>query len=156
MLLVERGLAESRQKAQALILAGEVSRRRPRSDKAGSQLPAMRPHRSRRTPARYASRAGTKLEGALEDFGVALAGKICLDVGASTGGFTDCLLQHGAQRVFAVDVTASQMAWKLQQRSARRADREERALSAAGRFSGSRRLVTVDVSFISVAKILPR
>ena len=104
---------------------------------------------------RYASRGGFKLEGALRDFRVDPAGKICLDVGSSTGGFTDCLLQQGATRVYAVDVTVNQIAWKLRQ-NARvvRVERNARELSAHD-IPESVDLVTVDVSFISAGKVLP-
>jgi 23S rRNA (cytidine1920-2'-O)/16S rRNA (cytidine1409-2'-O)-methyltransferase len=155
IMLVERGLAESRQKAQALILAGVVSVEGERRDKAGAAIPATARIEVADSGHRYASRAGTKLEGALRDFEVSVADKICLDIGASTGGFSDCLLQHGAKRVFAVDVTASQMAWKLQtdprvvqiEKNARTLQPEDLADLAE--------LAVVDVSFISVAKILP-
>ena len=106
---------------------------------------------------RYASRAGDKLAGALSDFGVDPAGRVCLDAGSSTGGFTDCLLQHGAARVFAVDVTTSQLAWKLQQ-DARVTPIEAnvRYLQAPALDGEPPALVTVDLSFISVAKVLAR
>src|SRR4051812_31548810 len=113
LLLVERGSVESRQKAQALILAGRVRVNGQRADKAGTKVPLDAEIVLAGTDSRYASRAGAKLEGALKDFAVDPAGKICLDVGSSTGGFTDCLLQHGAARVYAVDVSTNQLAWKL-------------------------------------------
>jgi 23S rRNA (cytidine1920-2'-O)/16S rRNA (cytidine1409-2'-O)-methyltransferase len=156
LLLVERALAESRQKAQAMILAGEVRVNSQRADKSGTLIPHdARIELTGVTP-RYASRGGLKLEGALEDFAVYPEGKICLDAGCSTGGFTDCLLQHGAARVYAVDVTTSQMAWKLQQ------DARVIPIEVNARFLEAKALpeqpslVTVDVSFISVAKVLPR
>ena len=107
------------------------------------------------TSRKYASRGGLKLEGALEDFGIDAGGKICLDIGASTGGFTDCLLQHGARRVYAVDVTPQQMAWRLVQ------DARVTQIKANARnllpqqIPEPADLVTTDVSFISVAKVLP-
>jgi len=110
VLLVERGLAESRQKGQAMILAGEVEVDGKRVDKAGLAIAEASRIEVHSRLQKYASRGGFKLEGALEDFGVKAEGKICLDVGASTGGFTDCLLQHGAQRVYAVDVNTDQLA----------------------------------------------
>ena len=113
LLLAERGLAESRQKAQALILAGQVRVNGLRADKAGVLVPCAAQIEVTGSGQRHVSRAGDKLEGALSDFGVDPSGKVCLDAGSSTGGFTDCLLQHGAARVFAVDVTTSQLAWKL-------------------------------------------
>ena len=104
---------------------------------------------------RYSSRGGLKLEGALEDFGVAPQDKICLDVGSSTGGFTDCLLQHGAKRVYAVDVTINQLDWKLQKDS-RVVTIEQNARYLKPEDIGELvDLVTMDVSFISVTKVLP-
>jgi 23S rRNA (cytidine1920-2'-O)/16S rRNA (cytidine1409-2'-O)-methyltransferase len=155
LLVVERGLAESREKAQAMILAGEVRVNGERSEKAGAQIVEDARIEVSGASAKYASRGGLKLEGALEDFGIDVDGKICLDIGSSTGGFTDCLLQHGARRIYAVDVTPQQMAWRLMQdvrvtqikanaRNLRPAQIRELA-----------DIVTMDVSFISVAKVLP-
>jgi 23S rRNA (cytidine1920-2'-O)/16S rRNA (cytidine1409-2'-O)-methyltransferase len=155
LLVVERGLAESREKAQAMILAGEVRVNGSRSEKAGALIANDARIEVSGTSGKYASRGGLKLEGALEDFGIDAGGKICLDIGASTGGFTDCLLQHGARRVYAVDVTPQQMAWRLVQdarvtqiKANARNLRPEQIPEPAG-------LVTTDVSFISVAKVLP-
>ena len=156
VLLAERGLTESRQKAQALILAGKVRVNGLRVDKAGALVSTAAQIELPDPGQRYASRAGEKLAGALEDFGVAPAGRVCLDVGSSTGGFTDCLLQHGAARVFAVDVTTSQLAWKLQQ-DARVAPIEANArYLQPSALDAKPTLVTVDLSFISAAKVLPR
>jgi 23S rRNA (cytidine1920-2'-O)/16S rRNA (cytidine1409-2'-O)-methyltransferase len=155
LLVVERGLAESREKAQAMILAGEVRVNGARSDKAGIQIAIDAQIEISGASAKYASRGGFKLEGALEDFGVDVSGKTCLDIGSSTGGFTDCLLQHGALRVFAVDVTPAQMAWRLQQ-DARVTQIKENARNLRHeQIPEPTSLVTVDVSFISVSKILP-
>jgi 23S rRNA (cytidine1920-2'-O)/16S rRNA (cytidine1409-2'-O)-methyltransferase len=155
LLLTERGLAESRQKAQALILAGKVRVNGARADKAGALVPSEAQIEIVGAAQRYVSRAGDKLAGALADLGVDPAGKICLDVGSSTGGFADCLLQHGAARVFAVDVTTSQLAWKLQ-RDARVIPVEANArYLQASALEAVPALVTVDLSFISVAKVLP-
>jgi 23S rRNA (cytidine1920-2'-O)/16S rRNA (cytidine1409-2'-O)-methyltransferase len=155
LLVVERGLAESREKAQAMILAGEVRVNGERSEKAGAQIVEDARVEVSGASAKYASRGGLKLEGALEDFGIDARGKICLDIGASTGGFTDCLLQHGARKIYAVDVTPQQMAWRLTQdarvaqiKANARNLRPEEIPEPAG-------LVTMDVSFISVAKVLP-
>lgn len=155
VLVVERGLAESREKAQAMILAGEVRVNGERGAKAGAQIAEEARIEISGSSAKFASRGGLKLEGALEDFSVEVDGRICLDVGASTGGFTDCLLQHGAGQVFAVDVTPQQMAWRLAQdvrvtqiKANARALRPEQVARRAD-------LVTVDVSFISVVKVLP-
>jgi len=156
VLLVERGLAESRQKAQAMILAGEVRISSQRADKPGTMFPQDSAIELTGGAPRYVSRGGLKLDGALEDFGVNPEGKICLDAGCSTGGFTDCLLQHGAARVYAVDVTTSQLAWRLRQ-DARVIPVEVNARFLEAKVLAERpSLVTVDVSFISVAKVLPR
>ena len=164
VLLVERGLAESRQKAQAMLLAGEVRVGGQRHDKPGERVPIDVAIEIAETHLRYVGRGGFKLEGALDDFGVDPAGKICLDVGSSTGGFTDCLLQRGAIHVYAVDVTPDQIAWKLQQ-DARviRIKRNARELISSDLISASGALaekysapqfVVIDLAFISVAKIL--
>jgi 23S rRNA (cytidine1920-2'-O)/16S rRNA (cytidine1409-2'-O)-methyltransferase len=156
VLLVERGLAESRQKAQALILAGKVRVSGLRVDKAGALVSSAAQIELAGGGLLYASRAGDKLAGALADFGVDPTGKICLDVGSSTGGFTDCLLQHGAARVFAVDVTTSQLAWKLQQDPRVTPIEVNARYLQASALAAVPGLVTVDLSFISVAKVLPR
>src|SRR5580658_8300657 len=113
--LVERGLADSQQKAQAMILAGEVRVNGLPVQKAGMPVVNDAPIEVKSRQSKYASRGGLKLEGALEDFSINPVGFVCLDVGSSTGGFIDCLLQHAAARVYAVDVNISQLAWKLQQ-----------------------------------------
>jgi 23S rRNA (cytidine1920-2'-O)/16S rRNA (cytidine1409-2'-O)-methyltransferase len=164
LLLVERGLAESRQKAQAMLLAGEVRIRGERHDKPGERVPADAPIEITETHLRYASRGGFKLEGALDDFGVDPKGKVCLDVGSSTGGFTDCLLQRGASHVYAVDVTPDQMAWKLQhdprvtriKRNARELTHDDLTAprgALAPKYIPPQ-LVVIDLAFISVAKVL--
>ncbi len=155
VLLVERGLAESRQKGQAMILAGEVEVDGKRVDKAGLAIAEGSRIEVHSRLQKYASRGGFKLEGALEDFAISAEGKICLDVGASTGGFTDCLLQNGAHRVYAVDVNTDQLAWKL-----RGDERVKRLQKNARELSGKDlpeqvELVVADVSFISVNKVLP-
>jgi 23S rRNA (cytidine1920-2'-O)/16S rRNA (cytidine1409-2'-O)-methyltransferase len=155
LLVVERGLAESREKAQAMILAGEVRVNGARSDKAGTQIANDAQIEISGHSPKYASRAGFKLEGALADFGVSPAGKICLDVGSSTGGFTDCLLQHGARRVYAVDVTPEQMVWRLQQDARVTQIKENARNLRQGQIPEPADLVTLDVSFISAAKVLP-
>lgn len=158
VLLVERGLAESRQKAQAMLLAGEVRVNGQRREKPGEQIAADSRIEIESTHSRYASRGGFKLEGALADFAIDPANRVCLDVGSSTGGFTDCLLQRGAARVYAVDVTPEQMAWRLRQDPrVARIDRNARGLSSSDFPAPFDRpeIVTIDVSFISVAKILP-
>jgi 23S rRNA (cytidine1920-2'-O)/16S rRNA (cytidine1409-2'-O)-methyltransferase len=154
LLLVERGLAGTPQKALALILAGEVQVNGAPAYKAGMPVTADAGIKITSRAQKFASRGGFKLEGALDDFSVDPAGRVCLDVGSSTGGFTDCLLQRGASRVYAVDVNVSQLAWKLQQdprvvrieRNARKLRREN--------IPEPIDLIVADVSFISVAKVL--
>ena len=114
-LLVERGFADSRQKAQALILAGQVLVDDQKVEKCGAAVSCNAPVRLLGEPSKYVSRGGLKLEGALAHFQIDVTGRVCLDVGASTGGFTDCLLQHGASAVIAVDVGTNQLDWKLRQ-----------------------------------------
>ena len=155
VLLVERGLAPSRERAQAILLAGDVRVNGKRMDKPGIRLATDARIELAGEGLRYSSRGGLKLEGALEDFGVTPKDKTCFDVGSSTGGFTDCLLQQGALRVYAVDVTINQLDWKLQkdprvvtiERNARYLKPED-----VGELVD---LVTMDVSFISVTKVLP-
>ncbi|MGB7848593.1 MAG: TlyA family RNA methyltransferase [Candidatus Acidiferrum sp.] len=155
IMMVERGLADSRQKAQAMILAGEIEVDGKKAEKAGlSVTEAARVEVYSRLQ-KYVGRGGFKLEGALEDFRVNVQGRICLDVGSSTGGFTDCLLQQGAARVYAVDVNTDQLAWKLHEdarviqikKNARELTKKDVAESVD--------LIVADVSFISVKKILP-
>jgi 23S rRNA (cytidine1920-2'-O)/16S rRNA (cytidine1409-2'-O)-methyltransferase len=154
VLLVERGLAESSHKAQAMILAGEVEVDQQRADKAGSIVPETAHVEVHSRQQKYASRGGMKLEGALKDFHISPEGKVCLDIGASTGGFTDCLLQNGAERVYAVDVNTDQLAWKLRG-DARvvRIEKNARELLAQD-LPETAALVVADVSFISVTRIL--
>ena len=154
-LLVERGLAESRQRAQALILAGRVRISGAPQTKAGSLVLIDAPLELAGGEPAYASRAGAKLAGALDDFGINLSGIVCLDVGCSTGGFTDCLLQRGAVRVYAVDVTTNQLAWKLRQ------DPRVFPIEKNARFllpadvPEPAQLISADLSFISLTKVLP-
>jgi 23S rRNA (cytidine1920-2'-O)/16S rRNA (cytidine1409-2'-O)-methyltransferase len=153
-LLVERGLAASNQKAQAMILAGEVHVDGARADKAGTHFAEESRIEINRRSEKYASRGGIKLEGALADFSMDVAGQVCLDVGASTGGFTDCLLQHGAARVYAVDVNVDQLAWKLRKdKRVIRVERNARELRGE-EIPELIDLVVVDVSFISAGKVL--
>jgi len=155
VLLVERGFAPSRERAQALLLAGQVRVYGAPAEKAGTQVATDSRIEVVGETLRYASRGGLKLEGALEDFGVNPQDKVCLDTGSSTGGFTDCLLQHGARKVYAVDVTIGQLDWKLRQ-DARVVTVERNARYLRPDDTGEAvDLVVVDVSFISVTKILP-
>lgn len=156
VLLVERGLVESREKAQALIMAGEVVVGEERAEKAGAKYPEDAPLRLKNSGPSYASRGGHKLAGALEDFQVDPKGLRALDVGASTGGFTDCLLQNGAASVCAVDVGYGQLAGAL--RNDPRVtvkDRMNARSMTPENFDGKFDLVTIDVSFISLLKALP-
>jgi 23S rRNA (cytidine1920-2'-O)/16S rRNA (cytidine1409-2'-O)-methyltransferase len=154
LLLVARGLAESPQKAQAMILAGEVRVDGKRVDKAGLPVSEASGLEVTSRQQKFVSRGGFKLEGAFTDFNVDPANCVCLDVGSSHGGFTDCLLQHGAARVYALDVNVEQLDWKLRQ-DARiiRIKRNARELSA-GDISEKVDIVVIDVSFISVRKVL--
>jgi 23S rRNA (cytidine1920-2'-O)/16S rRNA (cytidine1409-2'-O)-methyltransferase len=154
-LLVLRGLAETRAKAQSLILAGQVFSGGQRLDKAG-HLVAEDAELAIKEPLPFVSRGGLKLAAALAHFSIEVGGKLCLDIGASTGGFTDCLLQHGAARVVAVDVGHGQLDWKLRNdpRVEVRENVNARYLQPED-FGERFDLVVVDVSFISLNKILP-
>jgi len=154
VLLVERGLAESTQKALAMILAGEVQVDGQRASAAGAAVPSDARIALNSRAQKYASRGGIKLEGALEDFAIEVSGRVCLDVGSSTGGFTDCLLQRGAARVYAVDVNVEQLAWELRQDTrVIRVERNARELTRAD-VAELVNLLVMDVSFISVTKVL--
>lgn len=113
ILLVSRGMAASREKAKALIMAGQVYVKGQKEDKAGTMFDEQAEIEVRGNTLKYVSRGGLKLEKAMEQFGVVLEGKVCMDVGASTGGFTDCMLQNGAVKVYSVDVGHGQLDWKL-------------------------------------------
>ncbi|MEK6408630.1 MAG: TlyA family RNA methyltransferase [Acidobacteriota bacterium] len=154
--LVERGLVESRTRAQALILAGQVLVREQRVDKPGQLIDTDAEIRIKGETLRYAGRGGLKLEAALREFNIDAAGKNCIDIGASTGGFTDCLLQHEAARVWAVDVGHNQLVWRLRQdpRVVVLEGVNARSLNP-GQFPCRFDLATIDVSFISLTKILP-
>jgi 23S rRNA (cytidine1920-2'-O)/16S rRNA (cytidine1409-2'-O)-methyltransferase len=154
LLLVERGFAESSQKAQGMILAGEVHVDGNRVDKAGMAVSDHARIEVTSRTQKFVSRGGIKLEGALEDFAVDPEGCVCLDVGASNGGFTDCLLQHGAVRVYAVDVNTEQLDWKLRQDlRVIRIERNARELHFDD-IPERVGFVVVDVSFISVGKVI--
>ncbi len=155
-LLVEREIVASREKAQALILAGQVLVNEQKVAKCGALVSAEAPLRLLGEPTKYVSRGGVKLAEALEHFRANPEGKICLDVGASTGGFTDCLLQHGAARVFAVDVGTNQLDWKLRNdpRVTVMEKTNARYLTVA-RVGIPIEFLTMDVSFISATVILP-
>ncbi|MEY8235885.1 TlyA family RNA methyltransferase [Lachnospiraceae bacterium 66-29] len=156
VLLVQRGLVPSREKAKALIMEGNVFVDGQREDKAGTAFDQAVEIEVRGNTLKYVSRGGLKLEKAMQNFAISLEDKICMDIGASTGGFTDCMLQNGAQKVYAVDVGYGQFAWKLRQ--------DERVICME---KTNIRYVTpediadvldfasVDVSFISLTKVLP-
>ena len=155
-LLVDRGLAESRARAQALVLAGRVLVGGERVDKAGTLVRLDAEIVLKGEPMPYVSRGGVKLAGALDGFGVKVVGLRCLDVGASTGGFTDCLLQRGAASVAAVDVGYGQLAQKLRgdPRVLVRERTNARELAPAD-IGGEVDLTVVDASFIGLGKLLP-
>ena len=156
VLLVERGLAESRSRAQAVIMAGEVYVNGQKADKAGMDVPLEAEVEVRGNVCPYVSRGGLKLEKALRDFGVDPTGYVCSDSGASTGGFTDCLLQQGASKVFAIDVGYGQLAWKI--RSDPRVVVMERTnirYVTPEDLGEALDLSVVDVSFISLKIVLP-
>ncbi|HEX9776573.1 MAG TPA: TlyA family RNA methyltransferase [Geopsychrobacteraceae bacterium] len=155
-LLVDQGLAQSRERARALILAGKVIVDDHRVDKAGARFDPAAELRIKGGDIPYVSRGGLKLEKALRHFPVDPTGRVAIDVGASTGGFTDCLLQHGAARVFAVDVGYGQLAWKLRE--------DERVVNlercnirnlTPEKLNARPSLAVIDASFISLAKVLP-
>ncbi len=155
-LLVERGLAESQKEAQALILSGKVLVDNRPEDKAGTPIHTAAEVRIRGESNPYVSRGGLKLRGALDSFGISVAGLIALDIGASTGGFTDCLLQAGAAKVYAVDVGYGLLAWKLREdpRVVAIERTNIRHYSGAGITDGID-LVVFDASFISLRLIIP-
>jgi 23S rRNA (cytidine1920-2'-O)/16S rRNA (cytidine1409-2'-O)-methyltransferase len=153
LLLVERGLAESRTKAQALIMAGQVRVDEQVEFKASSAVsPDAR--LDLETGPRFVSRGGEKLEAALATFPVDVTGRVCADVGSSTGGFTDCLLQHGAAKVYAIDVGKGLLHWKLRS-DARLVIMEETNARQVEKLPELVSLVTVDAAFISLKILLP-
>ncbi|MCI8512889.1 MAG: TlyA family RNA methyltransferase [Lachnospiraceae bacterium] len=155
VLLVKRGLSESREKAKAVIMSGIVYVDGQKEDKAGSLFGEGAAIEVRGSTLRYVSRGGLKLEKAMTHFGVRPAGKVCMDVGASTGGFTDCMLQNGAIRVYSVDVGRGQLAWKLRN-DARVVCMEKTNIRYVTPKDLPERvqLASIDVSFISLTKVL--
>jgi len=155
-LMVERGLTQTCGKAQALIMAGQVVVGDHTVDKAGRQVACDAAIRIKGDPLPYVSRGGLKLKKALDEFGVDVTGLVAIDVGASTGGFSDCLLQAGAQKIFAVDVGYGQLAWKLQQdpRVVRMEKTNIRHLLPE-QLDAVPDLAVIDASFIPLAKVLP-
>lgn len=156
VLLVQQGLANSRELAKAYIMAGNVYVDGQKEDKAGTKVAVTAKLEVKGNQMKYVSRGGYKLEKAMDVFGIRLDGKICLDIGASTGGFTDCMLQNGASRVYAIDVGYGQFAWKLrndervvclEKTNVRYVTHEQ--VPDEGDFA------SIDVSFISLTKVLP-
>lgn len=156
VLLVKQGLAESREKAKAVIMAGEVFVQGQREDKAGAMFDEAKVQITvKGSSLKYVSRGGLKLEKAMANFPIVLTDKVCMDIGASTGGFTDCMLQNGARKVYSVDVGHGQLAWKLRQ--------DERVVCMEktnfrylmrDQIADDLDFASVDVSFISLTKIL--
>ena len=156
VLLFEKGMAESRQKAQAIIMSGQVFVDEQRVDKAGAAVDEAARIEVRGQTLDYVSRGGLKLEKAMSTFPISLKGAVCADIGASTGGFTDCMLQNGAVKVYAVDVGYGQLAWKL--RSDERVvcmERTNARYLTREQISEALDFVSIDVSFISLHLILP-
>lgn len=154
-LLVTRGLCDSREQAKRLILAGEIRSGDRIIDKPSTQLPPDAPLEVKEKQ-RYVGRGGLKLEGALDAFQIDPTGWTCIDVGASTGGFTDCLLQRGAARVHAVDVGTNQLVWKLRNDPRVIAKEQFNARHMTPEDIGEKvRLAVTDLSFISLTKVLP-
>ncbi len=156
VLLVQQGLATSRELAKAYIMAGNVYVNGMKEDKAGTKLNVDVALEVRGSQMKYVSRGGYKLEKAIESFGILLEDTVCLDIGASTGGFTDCMLQNGAKKVYSIDVGYGQFAWKLRtdprviclEKTNVRYVTEEQ-VPDAGDFA------SIDVSFISLTKVMP-
>jgi 23S rRNA (cytidine1920-2'-O)/16S rRNA (cytidine1409-2'-O)-methyltransferase len=155
VLLVNRNLAESREKAKAIIMSGNVFVDGQREDKAGSTFSEEVTIEIKGNPLKYVSRGGLKLEKAIAHYNISLEGQICMDVGSSTGGFTDCMLQNGAVKVYSVDVGTNQLAWKLRQ--------DERVISmektnirylTPDQIEDKVAFASIDVSFISLTKVL--
>ena len=155
VLLVNRGFAPSREKAKAMIMEGNVFVENQREDKAGSSFDVNANIEIKGNTLKYVSRGGLKLEKAMTHFGIELTNKICMDIGASTGGFTDCMLQNGAKKVYAVDVGYGQFAWKLRQ-DERVVCMEKTNIRYVTPEDIADRLdfASVDVSFISLTKVL--
>ncbi|MBG69654.1 MAG: TlyA family rRNA (cytidine-2'-O)-methyltransferase [Roseibacillus sp.] len=155
LILVTRGLCDSREQAKRLIMAGEVMRGTERVAKASTLIGSEEELTVLQRP-RYVGRGGLKLEGALKAFEIDPEGYVCLDLGASTGGFTDCLLQHGAKRVHAIDVGTNQLAWKLRNDSRVRVKEQFNGRYLTADDLGEQvNLVVMDLSFISLTKVLP-
>lgn len=155
VLLVNRGMVESREKAKAVIMTGNVFVNNEREDKAGQKFPEDVFIEIRGKKMKFVSRGGYKLDKALAVFPIHLEGCICMDVGASTGGFTDCMLQNGAQFVYAIDVGTNQLAWALRQdERVRSMERTNIRHVTPADMDGPVDFVSIDVAFISLTKVL--
>ncbi|WP_294150441.1 TlyA family RNA methyltransferase [uncultured Clostridium sp.] len=155
VLLVKKGLAESREKAKAIIMSGIVYVDDQKEDKAGTSFEETAKIEVRGSTLKYVSRGGLKLEKAMTHFGATLEGKICMDVGASTGGFTDCMLQNGAVKVYSVDVGHGQLAWKLRNDPRVVCMEKTNIRYVVPEDIGDKiEFVSIDVSFISLTKVL--
>ena len=156
VLLTERGFFESREKAKAVIMAGEVFVNGQREDKAGSKFDREVEIEVKGKTLKYVSRGGLKLEKAIEVYNPILEGKVCIDIGSSTGGFTDCMLQNGAAKVYAIDVGTNQLAWKLRE-DPRVVSMEKTNIRYVTEddLPDKADFASVDVSFISLTKVLP-
>lgn len=156
VLLVKRGLAESREKAKAVIMSGIVYVDGQKEDKAGQTFADTANIEVRGSTLKYVSRGGLKLEKAMECFDVSVKDKVCMDIGASSGGFTDCMLQNGAKKVYAVDVGHGQLAWKLRN-DTRVVVMEKTNIRyvKSDDIGESIDFASIDVSFISLSKVLP-
>jgi len=156
-LLLERGLVRSRERAKALILAGEVWVAGKRIDKPGTKVDPETSIELKSSDFPYVSRGGLKLEAALHSFKIVLTAKIAMDVGASTGGFTDCLLQHGAKKVYAIDVGYGLLDWKLRQdKRVVVIERQNIRYLPKEAIPEPIDIATIDVSFISLKKVIPK
>ncbi|MBP3283994.1 MAG: TlyA family RNA methyltransferase [Clostridia bacterium] len=156
VLLVEKGFFESREKAKASIMAGIVYANDQKVDKAGDEVPTDAVLEVRGNVCPYVSRGGLKIEKAIKKFHIDLTDKVCIDIGASTGGFTDCMLQNGAKKVFSIDVGYGQFAWKLRQDSRVVCmERTNIRYVTPEDLGESADFASIDVSFISLTKVLP-
>lgn len=156
ILMVEKGFAPSREKAKALIMAGQVYIDNQKCDKAGLNIDTSKAIEVRGETLKYVSRGGLKLEKAMAEFPITLEGKIAMDIGASTGGFTDCMLQNGAKKVFSVDVGYGQFAWKLRQdRRVVNMERTNIRYVTPEDIGEKLDFASIDVSFISLKLVLP-
>lgn len=156
ILLVNKGLAPSREKAKAMIMEGNVFVDNNREDKAGSTFDVNASIEVKGNTLKYVSRGGLKLEKAMTHFGITLEGKVCMDIGASTGGFTDCMLQSGASKVYSVDVGYGQLAWNLRQsEKVVNLERTNIRYITKEQVPDTVDFVSIDVSFISLGLVIP-